>query len=136
MTNPNRLGAFFCCLACLCGCSLLREVGDGPPPPVVAQLEVFNRTEDPIYLVAADGERLDVPACGRAMDKSFRVDQVRVRAEGGYIRGFGSGDPSFAGLSLVLVEVARAELSGIPTLGPLTDPLPPCTGHPEVQPGA
>jgi hypothetical protein len=101
----------------------------------VAQLEVFNRTEDPIYLIAADGERLDVPACGRAIDESFRVDHVLVRAEGGYIRGFGSSDPSLAGRSLVLVEVARAELSGIPAPAPLTDPLPPCTGHPEVRPG-
>lgn len=133
--NPIRLGAFLCSLACLCGCSLLGELVDGGSPPVVAQLEVFNRTEDAIYLIAADGERLDVPACGRAMDESFRIDEVRVRAQGGYIRGFGAGDTALAGRHVVLVELARADLSGMPMLPPPPDPLPPCQGHPQVQPG-
>ena len=105
------------------------------PAPVVAQLEVFNRTESDLFYVAADGEQLDVPACGRASDPTFRIEDVRVRTERGYIRGFGAGGPELEGQHVTLVEVARAAESGIPTLDPPPDPLPPCAGHPEVQVG-
>lgn len=106
-----------------------------PPAPVVAHLEVFNRTEADIFYVAADGERLDVPACGSATDPTFRVDDVRVRAEDGYIRGFGAGGQELAGRHLFLVEVSRAADSGIPSTEPPPEPLPPCAGVPEVQVG-
>ena len=116
------------------GCSLVGDVPGKPIPPVVAELEVFNRTEADIFLVAADGERLDVPACGRALDETFRVEAVRVRSQVGYIRGFGAGDPAFAGRRLTLVEVASAADSGIPSVGAPPEPLPPCVGLPEAQP--
>jgi hypothetical protein len=115
------------------GCGL---VGGGGLPPVVADLEVFNRTVEDLLYVAADGESLEVPACGSASDPTFRVDTVSVRAAGGYVRAFG-GDFSHVGdRRLVVVEVARAADSGFPEPVPPPDPLPPCEGHPEAQPGS
>ena len=105
------------------------------PAPVVASLEVLNRTEVDIFYVAADGERLDVPACGRASDPTFRIDDVRVRTADGYIRGFGVSAPEFAGRDVFLVEIARGADSGLPSLAAPPDPLPPCEGTPDVQAG-
>jgi hypothetical protein len=84
---------------------------------------------------AADGEVLEVPACGGASDPTFRVDMVIVRAAGGYVRGFGGDFTNVGRQRLVLVEVARAADSGLPEPAPPPDPLPPCEGHPEAQPG-
>jgi hypothetical protein len=84
---------------------------------------------------AADGEVLEVPACGGASDPTFRVDMVIVRAAGGYVRGFGGDVTNVGRQRLVLVEVARAADSGLPEPAPPPDPLPPCEGHPEAQPG-
>jgi hypothetical protein len=106
----------------------------GGAPPVVAELEVFNRTVEDLLYVAADGEVLEVPACGSASDPTFRVDAVRVRAAGGYVRAFGGDFTNNGPRRLVLVEVARAADSGIPEPVPPPDPLPPCEGHPEAQP--
>lgn len=119
----------------LAGCGVVDGLPRLGETRVIARLEVFNRTLEPIFLVAADGERLNVPACGRARDDTFRIDQVRVRTTDGYIRGFGVGDTTLSGRHVVVVEVAQADLSGIPTLGPPPDPLPPCRGHPQVQVG-
>jgi hypothetical protein len=105
------------------------------PAPVVAHLEVFNRTEADLFYVAADGERLDVPACGSASAATFRIESVTVRTEEGYIRGFGAGGPEHDGRHVTLLEVARAVDSTIPSLEPPPDPLPPCAGLPEVQVG-
>jgi len=116
------------------GCSLVGDLPNETNPPVVVELEVFNRTEGDIFLVAADGERLDVPACGRALDETFRIDAVRMHSQLGYIRGFGVGDEAFAGRPLFLVELASAAESGIPTVGAPPEPLPPCVGLPEAQP--
>jgi len=119
----------------LSGCGLMSELLGGPPPAVTADLSVYNRTVDDIFLVAADGERLSVPACGDARDDSFRIDQVEVRTEDGYIRAFGMGDGSMEGHQLYLVEIAKSEDSGIPAEGTVPQVLPLCEGHPAVQPG-
>ena len=116
------------------GCGLIGDLS-GRPPPVTADLSVYNRTVDDIFLVAADGERLSVPACGDARDPSFRIDLVEVRTEAGYIRAFGMGDGSMEGHQLFLVEIARSEDAGIPVEGAVAPQLPPCEGHPQVQPG-
>jgi hypothetical protein len=109
--------------------------GCGGVPPVVAELEVFNRTVEDLLYVAADGEVLEVPACGSASDPTFRVDLVTVRAVGGYVRAFGGDFSNIGPRPLVLVEVARAADSGLPEPAPPPDPLPPCEGHPEAQRG-
>lgn len=119
----------------LAGCAFVDGLPRLGETRVVARLEVFNRTIEPIFLVAADGERMDVPACGRALDDTFRIDQVRIRTKDGYIRGFGAGDVTLSGRHVVVIEVAQADLSGDPTLEPPPDPLPPCLGHPQVQVG-
>lgn len=116
------------------GCQVLSEFGPGQPA-VTAQLEIFNRTEADLIYVAADGERLEVPACRSAIDESFRVDMVQVRTSDGYIRAFGIGASDFAGRQLTLVEVASARDSGIPEAAPAPNRLPPCQGLPEVQVG-
>ena len=115
----------------LTGCGFADFLGD---PPVVAGIDVYNRTEMDIVLVAADGERLRVDACGHARDSDFRIDEVRVGASGQYIRAFGVGS-DLGATNVTLVERADASESGIPFLGPPPDPLPPCEGDPQVQPG-
>ena len=117
------------------GCGLIEELGGGDIPPVVADVEVFNRTVEDLLYVAADGEVLEVPACGSASDQTFRVDAVTVRAARGFVRAFGGDFSHAGGRRLVVVEVARAADSGIPEPVPAPDPLPPCDGHPEAQPG-
>ena len=119
----------------IAGTLLVSGCAGGGAPPVVAELEVFNRTVEDLLYVAADGEVLEVPACGRASDPTFRVDAVRVRAAGGYVRGFGGDFANIGPQRLVLVEVAHAADSGTPEPVPPPDPLPPCEGHPEAQPG-
>lgn len=119
----------------LSGCGFVEMLTGGGVPPVVAELEVFNRTVEDLEYEAADGEILEVPACGTAVDSTFRIDTVRVRAAGGYVRGFGGGDPALAGKHVVVVEVSSAADSGIPEPAPAPDPLPPCEGRPEAQPG-
>lgn len=116
------------------GCELVGDLVHRPPSLVVS-LEIHNRTQADLFYVAADGERLDVPACGTASDPDFDVGQVEVRTEEGYIRAFGAAAPEFGGQHLVLVEVSSAMDSGIPEPVPAPDPLPPCEGLPEVQVG-
>jgi hypothetical protein len=129
----TRLASAAVVLVVLCGCGVLEQyIG---PRTVVAELEVFNRTEADIFYVAGDGERLDVPACGSASDPTFRIDEVRVRTEDGYIRSFGSAGSELAGQHVFVVEVARARDSGVPDLGRAPVQLPPCRGLPEVQVG-
>jgi hypothetical protein len=122
-------------MVALVGTVLVSGCAGGGVPPVVAELEVFNRTVEDLLYVAADGEVLEVPACGSASDPTFRVDVVRVRAAGGYVRTFGGDFTNNGPRRLVLVEVARAADSGLPEPVPPPDPLPPCEGHPEAQPG-
>jgi hypothetical protein len=122
-------------MVALAGCVLASGCTGGGISPVVADLEVFNRTVEDLLYIAADGEVLEVPACGNASDPTFRIDVVTVRAEGGYVRTFGAADQAFAGRRLFVVEVARAADSGLPNPGPPPDPLPPCEGHPQAQRG-
>ena len=117
----------------LSGCGFLEGL-TGRQGLVVADLEVFNRTVEDLQYEGADGEILEVPACGSASDSTFRIDAVNVRAAGGYVRGFGGGS-DFAGRSVFVVEVASAADSGIPEFAPAPDRLPPCEGHPQAQPG-
>ena len=131
---PHAAGAVVLATG-LAGCALIGDLPGGGLPPVTADLSVYNRTEDDIFLVAADGERLSVPACGDARDPSFRIDQVEVRTEAGYIRAFGMGDSFLEGRQLFLVEVASTFADGIPEEGQVAPELPPCEGHPAVQPG-
>jgi hypothetical protein len=100
----------------------------------VAELEVLNRFEEPIFLVSAEGERLDVPACGRATNPDFRVDRVEVRTEAGYIYAFGYGGAEADGQHLFLILWVGEE-GGFPTIGQAPALLPPCGGHPPVQVG-
>lgn len=109
-------------------------LGDGGPP-VVVDLEVFNRTEIDLLYIAADGERLLVPACGSARDMTFRIELVEVRAAGGYVHSFGGGNLEHPGEPLHAVHEADIEGSGFPTAGDPPDPLPPCRGAPQVQRG-
>lgn len=118
----------------LAGCGLLDTLPRISQPRIVASLEVFNRFEEAIFLVSADGERLDVPPCGRATNPDFRVDRVEVRTAAGYIYAFGYGGPEGDGQHLVLVE-HLGEVGGVPTIGPAPASLPPCRGHPPVQVG-
>jgi hypothetical protein len=118
----------------LSGCRLLGDLPRIGEPRVTAHLEVFNRTRQDIFYVDTDGRRLDVPACGQAQHPSFRIDNVRVRTEAGYIRGFGNGDSSLEWQRVYVIEVSSAMDSGGPTLGS-PDALPPCDGNPEVQVG-
>lgn len=119
----------------LTGCGLMGELLGGRWPAVTADLSVFNRTEDDIFLVAADGERFAVQACGHARDASFRIDLVEVRTDAGYIRAFGVGDSSMDGLQLHIIEIAQSDESGMPEEGAVAPLLPRCEGHPAVQPG-
>lgn len=103
-----------------------------PPKPVIVQLEVWNRTLDPIFLVDQDGQRLDVPACGHAIATHFHVNQVEVRTEHGFYFGSGTSGAGDTGRGQTMVITATP---GDP-MPDGRDPavLPPCEGHPEVQP--
>jgi len=102
------------------------------PKPVIVQLEVWNRTLDPIFLLDQNGQRLDVPACGHAIAAQFQVNQVEVRTEEGFYFGSGTSGAGDAGRpqSMVITSTPGDAREAV-------DPaaLPPCEGHPEVQPG-
>jgi hypothetical protein len=127
-----RSAALVLCSFVLAGCGAIGELLDPGLPPVVASLTVYNRTEAPLTLVAADGEQLAVPACGDANDPDFRIDSVQVGSEGLYVHSFGRGDGS--GEELAWVQVAGdGSASGFTDQGPSFDPLPACRGLPLVQ---
>jgi hypothetical protein len=119
----------------LAGCTLLGDLEGEELPSVTAELEILNRTEVDLLYLAADGERLLVPACGSATDETFRIDRVEVRTEDGYVRTFGVGAAEFEGQRLVLVETVDAQESGLPVRGPAPVPPPPCQGIPPAQVG-
>ena len=129
----RTIGTAFGIAVLLAGCGVIGNLPGLGQPAVVADLEVYNRTEMEITLVAADGEVLVVPACSSARDPDFRVDQVRVGAENLYVHAFGAGGGE-PGQQLTLVEVAESADSVIEQ-GPPPDPLPPCLGRPQVQQG-
>jgi hypothetical protein len=103
-----------------------------PPKPVVVELQVWNRTLDPIFLINQQGQRLDVPACGHAIAERFQVNRVEVRTEQGFYFGSGTTGAGDAGRPQSMVITSKPGDSR-----DAVDPaaLPPCEGHPEVQPG-
>lgn len=117
-------------LLTLSGCTGINNFVN-PPKDLVVQLEVWNRTLDPIFLVDQDGRRLDVPACGHAIAAQFHVNKIEVRTEQGFYFGSGTtgaGDPG-RGQSMVVTATPgdSTQPGGDPAV------LPPCEGHPEVQ---
>jgi hypothetical protein len=132
MHRLGRAGVAISLAVLLSGCSLVGRFQG--PTPVVADLSVYNRTEEPITLVAGDGEILTVPACGHARDREFRVERVLVGANGLYVHSFGTGGNE-SGDPLTLVEVASAADAQISTGLVSPDGLPPCRGEPQVQEG-
>jgi hypothetical protein len=103
-----------------------------PPKDLVVRLEVWNRTLDPIFLVDQDGRRLDVPACGHAIAAQFHVNKVEVRTELGFYFGSGTTGAGDPGHGQKMVVTASPGDSTPPGGDPAV--LPPCEGHPEVQP--
>ena len=129
-----RIGSAAVVTAMLGGCGMIGDRPGGPPVPVVVPFDVWNRTEEDVFLVDADGRRLDVPACRHAAAELFRVNDVRVRTARGYVFGFGSaGDGPLGAGPRYLVLVAADGASFPATVRP-TD-LPPCRGRPNAQPG-
>ena len=117
-------------LSALSGCTGINSLVN-PPKDLYVELRVWNRTLDPIFLVDQDGQRLDVPACGHAIVNRFHVNQVEVRTERGFYFGSGTtgaGDPG-RGQTMIITATPGDTRDG-------QDPanLPPCEGHPEVQP--
>lgn len=115
----------------LSGCTSVSDLVN-PPKPVIVQLEVWNRTLDPIFVVNQTGQRLDVPACGHAIAAQFQVNQVEVRTEQGFYFGSGTSGAGDAGRPQYMVITSTPGDSR-----DATDPaaLPPCEGHAAVQPG-
>jgi hypothetical protein len=98
--------------------------------PLDVQLDVWNRTLDPIFLVDQLGTRLDVPACGHASAESFRVNDYKVSTESGL--WFGGGEGNVSGLPshrFIISASAHDPLVSVPGTGPLPE-LPACEGHP------
>lgn len=132
INSRARSAAAAALLLTLSGCTSINSLVN-PPKDLVVQLEVWNRTLDPIFLVDQDGERLDVPACGHAIATQFHVNEVEVRTEQGFYFGSGTtgaGDPGRGQRMVITATPGDATQPG-------QDPavLPPCEGHPEVQPG-
>jgi hypothetical protein len=116
--------------------------GDRISQPLTSQrFEVWNRLEEPLFLVSAGGERLEVPACGHAIAENFSLTTVQVRVAGGYVFSFAAGtSPSRSG-TWYLVITDQAARTGMfrEGGGALTDvapqfPLPPCEGLAPVTP--
>jgi hypothetical protein len=98
--------------------------------PLDVQLDVWNRTVDPIYLVDQVGSRLDVPACGHASADSFRVNTYKVFTDNG--QWFGGGEGNVTGLPWHrFIITASAHDPLVSVLGTVPVPeLPECSGHP------
>lgn len=118
-------------LLALCGCTSVNDVFN-PPRALIVQLEVWNRTLDPIFLVDQDGRRLDVPACGHAIATQFHVNEIEVRTERGFYFGSGTSGAGDQGRGQRMVITATPGDATRPGQDPSV--LPPCVGHPEVQP--
>lgn len=109
---------------CLSGCG---------PAPIYVQVEVWNRTLDPIYVLDQDGKRLDVPACGHAVAPIFRVNEYAVWSDAGrYFRSsVGGQGPNTAERFIVLSP--RMEPSVHVAASDPLPKLPPCEGHPTLE---
>ncbi|NJD27226.1 MAG: hypothetical protein FIA92_02890 [Chloroflexi bacterium] len=126
------IGLAFPLAAAVAGCGSVSELVD-PPKPIVASLEVWNRTREPVFLLDQDGRRLDVPSCGYAVAPQFLMNRIEVRTEQGFYFGTGTsgiGDPG-RGQRMVITAVPGDSMAGVQA----PPVLPPCEGRPEVQPG-
>ena len=117
-------------MSVLGGCSAIGGVLRTPQAHSV-RFEVWNRTLDAVTLTDAAGRRLEVAACDHGVADVFRIDEVRVHTNVGYVWGFGAGGNDPAPQYLVIVA---ADGESFPTLErPAV--RPPCAGHPNAQPG-
>jgi hypothetical protein len=98
--------------------------------PIDVQLDVWNRTLDPIFLVDQLGTRLDVPACGHASAVSFRVNDYKVFAEN--VPWFGGQEGNVSGRPwhrFIISASAQDPIVLVMETAPLPE-LPACEGHP------
>lgn len=117
--------------ASVAGCGAIDELVN-PPKPVLVQLEVWNRTLDPVFLLDQAGQRLDVPACGHAVAAQFLMNEVEIRTQEGLYFGTGTTGAGDSGRGQRIVITSTPGDSHAAAEEPLV--LPPCEGHPEVQP--
>jgi hypothetical protein len=112
---------------CLSACGL---IGD---PPIYVQVEVWNRTLDPIWLIDQDGERLDVPACGNAFAPRFRVNLYAIWFDKGrYVQRQEGGGARPPNERIAVLSPRMSPILDLPASGPLPE-LPPCEGHLTVE---
>jgi hypothetical protein len=131
MTDRLRCAAAGTLIFALPGCTGINTLVN-PPKDLVVQLEVWNRTLDPIFLLDEDGRRLDVPACRHAIATTFHVNKIEVRTELGFYFGSGTTGAGDPGHGQKMVITATPGDSTQPGGDPAV--LPPREGHPEVQP--
>ena len=101
-------------------------------------LTVWNRTVAPLFLVDADGRRVEVPACGTASAAAFDLDRVELRHERGYIRTFGLGVSGERAVHHYFVITSRPDLEPFERFNPgpvRPTELPRCEGVPMIQDG-
>jgi hypothetical protein len=111
-------------------CSVLSGCG---PAPIYVQVEVWNRTLDPIYVLDQDGRRLDVPACGQASAPIFRVNEYAVWSEAGrYFRSSVGGQGSHTPERFVVLSPRMEPSVPVAASDPLPE-LPLCEGHPTLE---
>ena len=93
------------------------------------ELEVWNWTELPLFLLHESGQRFDIGPCQKGHVDGFS-GEVAIRAEDGYVATFGwetqRKSPTF-----VVIGSRDVYLNNAPP----QDPMPPCEGEPQVQPG-
>jgi hypothetical protein len=94
-------------------------------------LEAWNRTTLDLFLQDRDGRRVGLPACGRASTSLLDLTQFEIRAAGGYVATIGMGTAEPERTQFVVVLADFPEVNGAPP----SEPLPPCEGRPQVQPG-
>jgi hypothetical protein len=109
---------------CLSGCG---------PAPIYVQVEAWNRTLDPIFLLDQEGRRLDVPACGHAFAPTFRINEYGVWFEQGrYVGGAVGGQGGPPNERIFVLSSRQEPVVFVPPSGPLPE-LTPCEGHPTVE---
>lgn len=99
------------------------------------RLEVWNRTETPIQIIGRE-RNLVVPPCGHIVVDDFVLNRYFIAdAEGRSVawHGGGGSDPAHV---LPAFEVVTAEGAIYSSAEPPQEPLPPCQGILEGQPGS
>lgn len=103
------------------------------PAPAYAQVEVWNRTLDPIWLIDQDGKRLDVAAGGYAIAPAFRVNRYDVFSDAGhYFRTETGGPGPYRNERRIILSPSRGVSLDLAPLDTFP-PLPPCQGHPTLE---